>query len=144
MSKSYKRFFIALWTLLVQFSFFITFAGENQQRTLFVRIIFQSGNVSGQIKDFQIFREELIPLGCEVESASDNFDETPTDRVADINIFIELPADRYLQFGKENYLMPNPEIFYRDAESIPYFDKILCRTQDVINIFPLCTLTCIF
>lgn len=110
-------------------------ASQRNEPPLFVRIIYESGNRGGQYKDYQILKKELNALNCEVEAASDIIVETPPQRVADINIFIELPSDQYLPYAKENYLIPNPECFYKDVESIPKFDKILCKTKDTKKIF---------
>lgn len=65
---------------------------------------------------------------------------------ADINIFLELVDQRFMQCAPVNILIPNPEWFYPERwnKYINKFDAILCKTIDTLNIFRKLHYNCIY
>jgi hypothetical protein len=55
---------------------------------------------------------------------------------SDIMISFEVVAPRTLNLSKENWLFPNSEWWdLRNDQFLPYFSKILCKTQDCYDIW---------
>jgi hypothetical protein len=56
---------------------------------------------------------------------------------ADVNIFLETLAEAIFPLARQNWLIPNQEWWATcdHANSMPRVDKILCKTQDAVNIF---------
>lgn len=90
-------------------------------------------NGAGLERDKEILEKELLALGHQVNHVTPNPKVPITE--ADINIFIEVPVEKFFTYAKSNYFIPNPEWCSASKEIISKFDLILCRTREVERVF---------
>lgn len=100
---------------------------------LSVNVISNITNGSGLQRDYEILREELEALGCEVRGVP--FQAQQSVRKADLNLWLEVGGPEYsFSFAKQNWLIPNPE-WWRPHWDPKRFDRVLCKTHDALRLF---------
>jgi len=93
-------------------------------------IISNITNGAGLEKDYLLVKGLLESYGHIVRGEMFNA-PSPTYRHADVNIFLEVVTPTHLQYGKQNWLIPNSEWWYDCWNcTLPYFTKVLCKTRD--------------
>jgi hypothetical protein len=99
-----------------------------------INVITNLNSAIGLKRDYDLLHGILSAAGHQVNPVQFN---APGDvPPVDLNIFIETVVPNIFQYGKKNWLIPNPEWYQPQFNShIRSFDKILCKTQDALNIF---------
>ena len=88
-------------------------------------------NGAGLQRDATMLRAELERRGHEVHGI--HF-KAPTPAAADVNVFLEVVVVDLLSYARQNWLMPNPEWFFR-AWPLDVWDVVLTKTHDATRIF---------
>src|ERR1035441_8126352 len=90
-------------------------------------------NGVGLSQDYAILRAALEARGHHVDGVLYNQPPTSAPK-ADINVFLELVTPQHFVLAREQWLVPNPEWFFR-GETLPHFSRILAKTKDGQQIF---------
>lgn len=92
-------------------------------------------NGAGLQRDFLMLKERLEALGHAVRGEQFNA-INPTHRRCDVNIFLEVVTPSHMQYATENWFVPNCEWYFPCWDGLlPRFNKVLCKTQDALNIW---------
>jgi glycosyltransferase involved in cell wall biosynthesis len=95
--------------------------------------LFCEANGKGLQKDRDVLLDAFTALNCDIKWIDiKSHDEVP---YADINIFVQEINCHYLNYGKINWFIPNPEWYLQDIKLLHSIDLILCRTKEVERIF---------
>lgn len=136
--RKITRFFLQYsFILLLQSIFILFFPLSIYCRQFKINVVARSNGV-GLDMDKKILSEALKDLGHHVtcKTFNDALDDTWK---ADINIFIEANPNKWLNFAKINWFIPNPEWCYpetiKDSTFLRKINLILCRTKEVEKIF---------
>ena len=94
-------------------------------------LISNTTNGAGLQRDVAMLRAELERRGHEVHAI--HFKQ-PKPAAADINVFLEVVVVELLTFARQNWLIPNPEWFFK-GWPLDVWDVVLTKTHDATRIF---------
>lgn len=98
-------------------------------------LISNISNGAGLQKDTELLRGLIESHGHSVTCTMFN-ESAPTFRPHDVNIFLEVVTPQWLQFGKQNWIVPNSEWWYPCWDPVlPRINKVLCKTKDCHEIW---------
>lgn len=86
---------------------------------------------AGLIKDREILERELALLGHETSW----FWQSSKATEADLNIHLESIYPKAVEKAKTNWLIPNPEWFTQELETLDLMDLIVCKTYQAEKAF---------
>jgi hypothetical protein len=97
-------------------------------------IISNITNGVGLQADYELLKALLEAQGHRVRGV--HIREPHTARPAEINLFLELLEPRLLRLAPRNWVIPNPEWWFRHWHGyLPRFERVLCKTRDAERIY---------
>jgi len=132
MKKTLLPSMLTFFLMLFAISVFAAEKKQNKQNKPTINLIYKAMGF-GLARDAEILTNELKNLGYSVRSFKVN--SSKPVRQADINVFLQEPNQDHFSSAKKNYLIPNPEWYYKDVSLISEFDMILCKTREGERIF---------
>src|SRR5690349_8005129 len=103
-----------------------------------INIVSNIDNGKGLERDYQLLRAELERLSHRVCGV--HFRATPAAPYADLTIFLEVYAERFVRAAPRNWLIPNPEWWRpQNNDALPIFELVWCKTQHGFEVFSTLT-----
>lgn len=102
-----------------------------------VNIISNITNGVGLQKDYELLRDLLVEMGHEAVGIQFNHLGHPNaSLIAEVNIFLEIVAPKFIELARRNFLVPNPEWYFQGWDQhLPSFEAVLCKTLACEHLF---------